>query len=150
MQASLSRLMVATRKYGKNYDMKAKSKEGSTLVWLAESSGKIYALTNLVNKYRTHLLTDTDPDRITESHRDRPTTYWNPLRQDPIQDLTKTHPRFPLIMWGSMPLMTVSTAVKTVLHSAEVVHVSHESRLSLAAGYPLYGRNTLTHFRDVR
>jgi hypothetical protein len=30
-------------------------------------------------------------------------------------------------MWGSMPLMTVSTAVIIVLHSAEVVHVTHES-----------------------
>jgi hypothetical protein len=27
----------------------------------------------------------------------------------------------------SMPLMTVSTTVITVLHSAEVVHVPHES-----------------------
>jgi hypothetical protein len=26
-----------------------------------------------------------------------------------------------------MPLMTVSTAVITVLHSAEVVHIPHES-----------------------
>jgi hypothetical protein len=41
--------MVATHKYGENYDMKANSKEGYTLVWLAESSGKTYALTNLVN-----------------------------------------------------------------------------------------------------
>jgi hypothetical protein len=30
-----------------------------------------------------------------------------------------------------MPLMTMSTAVITVLHSAEDVHVTHESRLSL-------------------
>jgi hypothetical protein len=29
-------------------------------------------------------------------------------------------------MRGSMPLMTVSTAVITVLHSAEVVHIPHE------------------------
>jgi hypothetical protein len=41
-------------------------------------------------------------------------------------------------MWGSMPLMTVSMAVITVLHSAKVVHIPHESRSSLIAGYPLY------------
>jgi hypothetical protein len=52
----------------------------------------------------------------------------------------KTHLRFQLIMWGSMPLMTVSTAVITVLHSAEVVYVPHESWSSLIAGYPLYRR----------
>jgi hypothetical protein len=43
-------------------------------------------------------------------------------------------------MWGSMPLMTVSMIVITVLHSAEVVHVSHESWSSLIARYPLYRR----------
>jgi hypothetical protein len=46
--------------------------------------------------------------------------------------------RVPLIMWGSITLMIVSTAVITVLHSAEVVHIPHESRSSLIAGYPLY------------
>jgi hypothetical protein len=45
-----------------------------------------------------------------------------------------------------MLLMTVSTAIKTILHSIEVVHVPHELQLSFAAGYPLYGQNTLTHF----
>jgi hypothetical protein len=48
--------------------------------------------------------------------------------------------RVPLIMWGSMPLMTVSTTVITVLHSAEVVNIPHESWSSLIAGYPLYRR----------
>jgi hypothetical protein len=43
-------------------------------------------------------------------------------------------------MWGSMPLMTVSTAVITVLHSTEVVHLPHESWSSLIARYPLYRR----------
>jgi hypothetical protein len=42
--------MVATHKYGGKYDMEANSKESYTLVWLTESSGKAYALTNLVNK----------------------------------------------------------------------------------------------------
>jgi hypothetical protein len=43
-------------------------------------------------------------------------------------------------MWGSMPLMTVSTAVITVLHSVEVVHISHESWSSLIVGYLLCRR----------
>jgi hypothetical protein len=37
-----------------------------------------------------------------------------------------------------MLLMTVSMIVIIVLHSAEVVHVPHESRSSLIAGYLLY------------
>jgi hypothetical protein len=41
-------------------------------------------------------------------------------------------------MWGSMPLMTMSTTVITVLHYAEVIHILHESWSSLIAGYPLY------------
>jgi hypothetical protein len=41
-------------------------------------------------------------------------------------------------MWGSMPLITVSIVVITVLHFAEVVHVPHESWSSLLARYPLY------------
>jgi hypothetical protein len=43
-------------------------------------------------------------------------------------------------MWGSLPLMIVSTTVIIVLHSIEVVHIPHESRSSLIAGYPLYKR----------
>jgi hypothetical protein len=50
----------------------------------------------------------------------------------------QTHLRFHLIMWGSVPLMTVSTAVITVLHSAEVVHVTHESWLSSDSRISLY------------
>jgi hypothetical protein len=42
--------MVATGKYGGNYDIGANGKEGKTLVWLTESSGKAYALTNLANQ----------------------------------------------------------------------------------------------------
>jgi hypothetical protein len=41
-------------------------------------------------------------------------------------------------MWGSMPLMTVGTAVIIVLHFAEVVHIPHESWSSLIGRYPLY------------
>jgi hypothetical protein len=43
-------------------------------------------------------------------------------------------------MWGSMPLMTVSTTVIIVLHTVEVVHILDESWSSLIAGYPLYRR----------
>jgi hypothetical protein len=31
-----------------------------------------------------------------------------------------------IIMWGSRPLLTVSTANQLVLHSAEVVHFHHK------------------------
>jgi hypothetical protein len=55
--------------------------------------------------------------------------------------------RVPLIMCGSKPLMTVSMAVITVLHSTEVVHVPHESRSSSIAGYPLYRRVPLHTYR---
>jgi hypothetical protein len=35
-------------------------------------------------------------------------------------------PKSRLIMWGSTPLLTVSTVIITVLHSADVVHIPHE------------------------
>jgi hypothetical protein len=41
-------------------------------------------------------------------------------------------------MWGFMPLTTVSMAVIIVLHYTEIVHIPHESRSSLIAGYRLY------------
>jgi hypothetical protein len=43
-------------------------------------------------------------------------------------------------MWGSMPLMTMSTTIIIVLHSAEIVHIPHESWSSLISRYPLYRR----------
>jgi hypothetical protein len=64
----------------------------------------------------------------------------------PNQDLTKTHPRFLQIMWGSMSLMTVSTTDIIVLHYAKVVYIPHESWSSLLAGYPLYRRAPLHTF----
>jgi hypothetical protein len=42
---------------------------------------------------------------------------------------TKLFPNQPesrLIMWGSMPLLTVSMTVIAVLYFAEVVHILHE------------------------
>jgi hypothetical protein len=40
-------------------------------------------------------------------------------------------------------LITVSTSVITVLHSVEVIHIPHESQLSLVAGHPLIRWNPL-------
>jgi hypothetical protein len=51
-------------------------------------------------------------------------------------------------MWESMPLMTVSMTVKTVLYSAEVVHILHVSWPSWIAGYSLYRRAPL-HTSEV-
>jgi hypothetical protein len=48
-----------------------------------------------------------------------------------------------------MPLMTVSTAVITVLHSAEVVHITHESWLSSDSRILVVSTSTLTHFQGV-
>jgi hypothetical protein len=54
--------------------MKATNKDGLTLGFDLQKAVVIsYALINLANKYRTHLLKDNQLDRITESHRDRPT-----------------------------------------------------------------------------
>jgi hypothetical protein len=61
----------------------------------------------------------------------------------------QTHLRFQLIMWGSTPLRTVSTAIITVLHSAEVVHVTHESWLSSDRRILIVPMSTLTHFQGV-
>jgi hypothetical protein len=46
-----------------------------------------------------------------------------------------------------MPLVTVSMTVITVLHSAEVVHLPHESRSLLIVGYLLYRRVPLHRSR---
>jgi hypothetical protein len=40
--------------------------------------------------------------------------------------LFQNQPTSRLIMCGSMPLLTMSMAVITVLHTAEVVHIPHE------------------------
>jgi hypothetical protein len=76
-------------------------------------------------------VTDPQPNKI---HFDKP---------------TQPNPGFPLIMWGSMPLMTMSTAVITVLHSAEVVHVTHELWLSTDSWILIVATSTLTHFQGV-
>jgi hypothetical protein len=74
-----------------------------------------------------------------------------PNQQDRLGLTNQTKPTpnlgFHLIMWGSMPLMTMSTAVKTVLHSIEVVRISQESWSSWIAGYPWYRRAPLHAFR---
>jgi hypothetical protein len=45
--------------------------------------------------------------------------------------------------------MTMSMAVMTVLHSAEVVHVTHESSLSSDSRILVVPMSTLTHFEGV-
>jgi hypothetical protein len=57
-----------------------------------------------------------------------------------------------LIMWGSRPLLTVSTTVITVLHSTEVVHFHHKSRKSFEELWtqPCCAKvGTIPHFRGV-
>jgi hypothetical protein len=54
--------------------MKAINKDGLTLGFDLQRAVVIpYALINAVNKYHSHLLEDNKLDRITESHRNRPT-----------------------------------------------------------------------------
>jgi hypothetical protein len=52
--------------------MKANSKEGSTRFAVQKVVVTVYTLINL--RKQTHLLSGNNLDRITESHRDRPTT----------------------------------------------------------------------------
>jgi hypothetical protein len=57
-----------------------------------------------------------------------------------------------LIMWGSRPLLTVSTAGRSVLHSAEVAHFHHSSRKSpeeLWTQPRMWWSGTISHFRGV-
>jgi hypothetical protein len=65
--------MIATPQVWGNYGMKANSKEGHTQFYLQKTVVNNYALSILVIRYQTHLLKDNNLDRITESHRDRPT-----------------------------------------------------------------------------
>jgi hypothetical protein len=112
--------MVATLKYKGIYDMQA-SRRKATWFNMQKPVINNYALGILVLRSQ-HLLkvltsitswsltvTDPQPNKI---HFNKP---------------TKPNPGIPLIMRGSIPLMTVSTAVIIVLHSTEVVHVTHES-----------------------
>jgi hypothetical protein len=53
------------------------------------------------------------------------------MRHKNMASITREHDLSPssssIIMWGSRPLLTVSTANRLVLHSAEVVHFHHKS-----------------------
>jgi hypothetical protein len=68
----LSRLMVATRKYKETHDMQA-NRRNSNLFNMQKPVANDYALGILVLKVTT-ISQDSYFDRITESHRDRPTT----------------------------------------------------------------------------
>jgi hypothetical protein len=69
--------------------------------------------------HTTKTITEDRPNQVTRPNFTNPT-------------------RVPTLMWWSMSLMTVSTAIITILHSGEVVYILHESRSSFIAGYPLY------------
>jgi hypothetical protein len=118
--------MVATRKYKEIYDMQA-SRRKATWFNMQKLVVNNYALGILVLRSQ-HLLkvltsiaswsltvTDPQPNKI---HFAKPTKPNQP---------NQTKPRVSTNYVRSMPLMTVSMAVITVLHSTEVVHVTHES-----------------------
>jgi hypothetical protein len=141
-----SRLMVATHKYKGIYDMQA-SKRNATWFNMQKPVVNNYALGILVLRSwhlkvltsiasRSLTVTDTQPNKI---QFDKPTKLNQP----------KPNSGFPLIMWGSMPLMTVSMTIITVLHSAEVVHVTHGSWLSSDSRIFVVLMSTLTHFQGV-
>jgi hypothetical protein len=143
----LSRLMVATRKYKETYDMQASRWEAT---WFNTQKPVVnnYALGILVlrSQYLLEVLTSIASRNLTVTDT-QPNTH--PLRQ-PNQTNPNQNPVFPLIMWGFMPLITVSMAVITVLHSAEVVHVTRESWLSSNSWILVVSTSTLTHFQGVR
>jgi hypothetical protein len=72
-----------------------------------------------------------------------------PTSTQPNQRLNQNSSQVPLIMWGSIPLMTMSTAVITILHSAKAVHILHESWLSLDSRMLVVPTSTHTHFQCV-
>jgi hypothetical protein len=139
----LSRFMVATRKYKKIYDMQASRREAT---WFNMQKPVVnnYALGILVLRSQ-HLF-----KVLTRSHHGvSPWPTHHLIRSTSTNKPNQPNLRFQLIMWESMPLMTVSMAVITVLHSAEVVHVTHESWLSSDSRILIVPTSTLTHFQGV-
>jgi hypothetical protein len=150
MQARLSRVMVATQQVWE-INVTWRFKQGWLTIgfWLIADSG--YTLPKASRHLSKH-----------QSFQNRTSiTPQSPLRRvdltngltilDSVKpNQTKPNPsQVPLIMWGSMPLMTVSTTVITVLHSAEVVHVPYELWLSSDRRILVVWVSTLTHFRGV-
>jgi hypothetical protein len=143
-KASLSRLMVATQQGGGNHDMGALDKEASLLVDLQKAVVVSYA--KLLWLMPKALLLKTRHWTYHRVHCGSSTK-----AQDwPTPNIPTIPTQVTLIVQGSMPLMTMSTTVMTVLHSVEVVHIPHGPRLSLVAKHPLIWRNTLTHIWGVR
>jgi hypothetical protein len=124
------------------------SKEWLTMAWLAKIGGCILYQKLLWLRLRLiPLLLENATTNILQS----PLRYIELKHKiDQHSQPNQTHPRFQLIVWGSMPLMTVSIVVMTILLSTEVVHISHKSRSYFVARYPLIWWNTLTHFWHVR
>jgi hypothetical protein len=132
IKARLSRLMVATQQVQKTW-YEGYRKDG----WLGLTRRKqwcwpvpkasIYLCKTQHLKSGTSITPQSPLQRIDLTNK---TDQNWPNHTNPTQ--------VPLIMWGSMPLMIVSTTIMIVWLSSEVVHILHESWLSLLAGYPLY------------
>jgi hypothetical protein len=143
----LSWLMVATQQVGDKMTQELFNKGGLTQFLLAESGGY-----DLCQK----LLWPTLSYKLFSSRHDIKLTTESTMVVWPNNRLTnypniQTIPnQVTVIVWGSMPLIIVSTTVMTVLRSIEVVYIPHESRLSLVARHPLIRWNTFTHFQGVR
>jgi hypothetical protein len=137
----LSRLMLATCKYKEIYDMQA-SRRKATWFNMQKLVVNIYALGILVLRLQ-------HPSRFSLRSHHRvspwPTHNLNKIQRKPTKP-NQSHLRFQLIMSGSMPLMTVSTTVITVLHSIEVVHITHELWLFSDSRILVVPTSTLTHF----
>jgi hypothetical protein len=151
MQARLSRLMVATQQVWET-NMTWRFKQGWLTIrfWLAAGSG--YTLPK-ASRHLSKLHTFQNGTSIAPQSPLRRVNLTNGLTILDSAKSKQTNPnqsQVPLIMWGSMPLMTVSTAVITVLHSAEVVHVPRESWLSSDSWILVVRASTLTHCRGVR
>jgi hypothetical protein len=129
---------------GGNHDMGALEKEASLLVDLQKAVVVSYA--KLLWLMPKALLLKTRHWTYHRVHCGSSTK-----AQDwPTPNIPTIPTQVTLIVQGSMPLMTMSTTVMTVLHSVEVVHIPHGPRLSLVAKHPLIWRNTLTHIWGVR
>jgi hypothetical protein len=148
MQARLSRLMVATQQVWE-INVTWRFKQGWLTIgfWLAAGSG--YTLPK-ASRHLSKLQSFQNRTSITPQSQLRRVDLTNETNHTQPYQTRPNQSQVPLIMWGSTPLMTASTAVITVLHSTEFVHVPHESWLSSDSRILIVWASTLTHFRGVR
>jgi hypothetical protein len=138
MQARLSRLTVATQQVWEiNVTWRFKQGWLTIRFWLAASSG---CTLPKASSYLSKLQSFQNQTSITPQSPLRRVNLTNGNNHTWLYQAKPNQSQVPLIMWGSMPLMTMSTAVVIVLHTVEVVHVPHESWLPRIAEYSLYGR----------